>query len=98
MLLALESLSPLLGSASGEGDGPDVTQSRDAAEKLVPSWRKLARLTDLLDMSLRPITQSWESGDLTSCGFSSDEVQKLIKAIFSDTPLRTECLARISSH
>lgn len=98
MMLALESLSPLLGSASGDGDGADVTQSRDAAEKLVPSWRKLARLTDLLDMSLRPITQSWESGDLTSCGFSSEEVQKLIKAIFSETPLRTECLAQISSH
>ncbi len=47
MLLALESLSQLLGSASGEGDGPDVTQSRDAAEKLVPSWRKLARLTGM---------------------------------------------------
>ncbi len=47
MLLALESLSQLLGSASGEGDGPDVTQSRDTAGKLVPSWRKLARLTGM---------------------------------------------------
>ncbi|KAG0590155.1 hypothetical protein KC19_1G076600 [Ceratodon purpureus] len=86
MLAATTSMSTLFGSASEESD--DTVG--DPAN--VSSWRKLLRLTDLLDMSLRPITQSWESGDLPSCGFSADEVQHLVKAIFSDTPLRVECL------
>lgn len=45
---------------------------------------------DLLDMSLRPISQSWESGDLSSCGFSADEVhiQRVIQLVLSWIPLR----------
>jgi centromere/kinetochore protein ZW10 len=95
MLAALESMSSLFGKEIRELEGGAGNQSTDLVRKWVPSWRKLERLTDLLDMSLRPISQSWESGDLSSCGFSADEVQHLIKAIFSETPLRTECLKLI---
>jgi centromere/kinetochore protein ZW10 len=87
MLAAVSSIKTLFGPATKEVDD---TVGDDPVS--VPTWRKLLRLTDLLDMSLRPITQSWESGDLHSCGFTADEVQHLVKAIFSDTPLRAECL------
>ncbi|EFJ19003.1 hypothetical protein SELMODRAFT_419689 [Selaginella moellendorffii] len=69
--------------------------SRKSLDILVPSWRKLKRLSELLEMSLRPITKAWESGILPSAGFSPAEVQSLIKAIFTDTSLRAECLERI---
>ncbi|KAJ7523448.1 hypothetical protein O6H91_18G050800 [Diphasiastrum complanatum] len=71
--------------------------SENKIEKRVASWRKLRRFSDLLDMSLIPITQAWESGDLSRCGFTSAEVQKIVKAIFTDTSLRKESLRRISS-
>lgn len=87
MLAAVSSIKTLFGPATKE-----VDDTVDDDPVSVPTWRKLLRLTDLLDMSLRPITQSWESGDLHSCGFTAEEVQHLVKAIFSDTPLRSECL------
>ncbi|CAM6107901.1 unnamed protein product [Calypogeia fissa] len=69
----------------------------EALENLVPVWRKLKILTNLLDMSLVAINQAWESGDLSSAGFLPSEVQSLVRAIFSATPLREECLQRIGS-
>ncbi|KAH9287945.1 hypothetical protein KI387_032062, partial [Taxus chinensis] len=75
----------------------DSQSSWDQFEKLIASLRKLRRITDLLDMSLKSITLAWESGELIACGFNSLEVQKLIRAIFSDTPLRRECLKRIEN-
>ncbi|EFJ06996.1 hypothetical protein SELMODRAFT_430152 [Selaginella moellendorffii] len=69
--------------------------SRKSLDILVPSWRKLKRLSELLEMFLRPITKAWESGILPSAGFSPAEVQSLIKAIFTDTSLRAECLEGI---
>jgi len=86
MLAAITGMKTLFAPATEEIDDTDGDPAN------VSVWRKLLRLTDLLDMSLRPITQSWESGDLLSCGFSADEVQHLVKAIFSETPLRAECL------
>eukprot|EP00850_Spirogloea_muscicola_P002946 SM000011S19124 [mRNA] locus=s11:1026405:1031270:+ [translate_table: standard] len=67
----------------------------DVLEGLL-SYRKLRRLADLLDMSLLFIRQAWESRDLLECGFSSQEVRKLIEAIFSDTPLRKDCIIYVS--
>lgn len=56
----------------------------------LPSVKGLhCTFADLLDMSLRPISQSWESGDLSSCGFSADEVpiQPVIELVLSCIPL-----------
>lgn len=66
-------------------------------DKLLPSLRRLRKLADLLDMPLRSITELWESGELVRCGFTSTEVQNFVKAIFTDSPLRKECLWRIES-
>ncbi|XP_024370884.1 centromere/kinetochore protein zw10 homolog isoform X2 [Physcomitrium patens] len=92
MLDAMAGLSTLFASANEDSDEAGGDCAKDSVQRRVPLWRKLLRLTDLLDMSLRPITQSWENGDLPSSGFSADEVQHLIKAIFSETDLRSECL------
>ncbi|KAL2634785.1 hypothetical protein R1flu_006264 [Riccia fluitans] len=83
---------PAIDEISGD-QAPE--EENEPMEKSVPSWRKLGGLLNLLDMSLVAITQAWESGDLTSRGFSATEVQKFIKAIFSETALRQECLLRI---
>ncbi|CAI5513699.1 unnamed protein product, partial [Closterium sp. Naga37s-1] len=102
-------LSGAIGSAHGatsasvaaaadlDADVSDVVADTATLESLVPVYRKLKRLTDLLDMPLVAITQAWESGDLCRCGFTSDEVQRTIRAIFSDTPLRRNCIARVAA-
>jgi len=69
----------------------------DQLENLIPSLRKLRRITDLLDMPLKSITLAWESGELIASGFTSLEVKKLIRAVFSDSLLRRECLRRIET-
>lgn len=66
-------------------------------EELIPSLRKLRKLSELLDMPLKSITTTWESGELATCGFTSSQVETFIKAIFADSPLRKECLWRIES-
>ncbi|KAK1291990.1 hypothetical protein QJS10_CPB17g01991 [Acorus calamus] len=66
-------------------------------EEMVPSLRKLRKLADLLDMPLKSITLAWESRELVTCGFTYSEVKNFIKAIFTDSPLRRECLLRIES-
>lgn len=69
----------------------------DQLEKLIPSLRKLRQITDLLDMPLRSITLAWENGELIASGFTSLEVKRLIRAVFSDSHLRRECLRRIEN-
>ncbi|CAH9109528.1 unnamed protein product [Cuscuta epithymum] len=66
-------------------------------DDLIPSLRKLQKIADLLDMPLKSITESWESGELVICGFTSPEVQDFIRAIFTQSTLRKECLHRIES-
>ncbi|WCJ37478.1 centromere/kinetochore protein putative (ZW10) [Euphorbia peplus] len=72
-------------------------KSRYSLQELIPSLRKIRKLAELLDMPLKSITNSWESGELWSCGFTMLEVQCFIKAIFTDSPLRKECLWRIEN-
>eukprot|EP00897_Mesotaenium_endlicherianum_P005073 jgi/Mesen1/4594/ME000232S03848 len=92
------------GGAAAGGEGltaevaaaPHASSTRDLRE-VVPSAMKLHRLLDLLDMSLVAIVQAWESGDLLSCGFTRDEVMALIRAVFTDTPLRRDSLRVVSS-
>ncbi|KAL5702541.1 hypothetical protein ACHQM5_027750 [Ranunculus cassubicifolius] len=63
----------------------------------IPALPKLRKLADLLDMPLKSITNAWESGELGRCGYRPSEVEDLVKAIFTDSPLRKECLWRIRS-
>lgn len=98
-----ETLFPMLQSLVSDApekqntvDGKFLSPLKQIGE-LVPTWCKLLRLAELLDMSLISITHAWESGNLVVCGFSSFEVQKLIKAVFSDTDLRKESLQRIAA-
>ncbi|XP_057955658.1 centromere/kinetochore protein zw10 homolog [Malania oleifera] len=94
--MMLENLSSLLESLI------DVNQQRklqdasvDSLNELIPSLRKVRKLEDLLDMPLKFITTAWESGELVNCGFTFTEMEDFIKSIFTDTPLRKECLWRI---
>ncbi|KAL2317035.1 hypothetical protein Fmac_030911 [Flemingia macrophylla] len=90
--LMLENLSSLF-----ESLGPVEQNLHDfAAESLensIPSIRKI----QLLDMPLKSITASWESKELLSCGFTITEVVDFIKAIFTDSPLRKDCLWKIQN-
>ncbi|KAM0958925.1 hypothetical protein ACFX13_024812 [Malus domestica] len=84
LISLLESLAALQVEKSQEG----ITCTLDDD---IPSLYKI----QLLDMPLKSITTAWESGELRNCGFTSSEVEDFIKAIFADSPLRKECLARI---
>ncbi|CAJ1971107.1 unnamed protein product [Sphenostylis stenocarpa] len=66
-------------------------------EDSIPSLRKIQKLSELLDMPLKSITASWENKELLSCGFTITEVGDFIKAIFTDSPLRKDCLMRIQN-
>ncbi|KAI3874884.1 hypothetical protein MKW98_019457 [Papaver atlanticum] len=97
--LTLENLSSVFESVisvNGKENSHDVA-TPEPLDVLIPSLRKLRKLADLLDMSLKTITASWECGELVSCGFTPSEVENFIKAIFTDSPLRKECLWRIES-
>lgn len=92
----LESLAPLLESLGTikVDKRSDQFFSRPL-EADIPSLGKIRKLADLLDMSLKSITEAWENGDLYGCGFVLTEVVDFIKAIFTDSTLRRECLGRI---
>ncbi|KAI3855436.1 hypothetical protein MKX03_025394 [Papaver bracteatum] len=97
--LTLENLSSIFESVisvNEKEDSQDVA-TPDLLDVLIPSLCKLRKLADLLDMSLKTIIASWECGELVSCGFTPSEVENFIKAIFTDSPLRKECLWRIES-
>ncbi|KAI3959194.1 hypothetical protein MKX01_023870 [Papaver californicum] len=131
--LTLENLSSVFESViyvNEKEDSQDVA-TPDLLDVLIPSLCKLRKLADLLDMSLKTITSSWECGELVSCGFTPSEVliqtsqpfqlvlkfialvfipnfhsrasdvflpvENFIKAIFTDSPIRKECLWKIES-
>ncbi|KAI3675180.1 hypothetical protein L1987_84766 [Smallanthus sonchifolius] len=96
--MLLENLSSLLDSLVGINQ---TTKPQEASsgtiDDLIPSLRQLRVLADMLDMPLKSITASWESGELAKCGYTSSEVKDFIRAIFTDSPLRKECLWRIEN-
>ncbi|KAH7576677.1 hypothetical protein JRO89_XS01G0129800 [Xanthoceras sorbifolium] len=98
--LMLENASSLLESLTAV-NRKEKTEEYHARplEDLIPSLRKIRKLAGMfsLYMPLKSITAAWESGDLVSCGFTLSEVEDLIKAIFTDSPLRKECLWRIEN-
>ncbi|XP_024964633.1 centromere/kinetochore protein zw10 homolog isoform X2 [Cynara cardunculus var. scolymus] len=96
--MLLESLSALLESLVAMNQ---TTKPQDASsgsiDDLIPSLSRLRILADMLDLPLKSITASWESGELAKCGYTSSEVRDFIKAIFTDSQLRKECLWRIEN-
>lgn len=94
--LMLENLSSLFESLV-TGD-PNLSEfPAESLEDLIPSLRKIRKLSELLDMPLKSITGSWENKELISCGFTISELEDFIKAIFADSPLRKDCLRRIQN-
>ncbi|KXN87429.1 hypothetical protein AN958_08860 [Leucoagaricus sp. SymC.cos] len=53
----------------------------------VPSWFKFNYLSELLEASMADISYLFEEGALVD--FEIDELIRLVKALFADTPLRT---------
>ncbi|KAL1348145.1 centromere/kinetochore protein zw10 homolog isoform X2 [Arachis hypogaea] len=92
--LMLESLSPLFNSLATM-DQKSHEFSGESLDNLIPSLSKIRKLSELLDMPLKSITASWENKELISCGFTITEVEDFIKAIFTDSPLRRDCLWKI---
>ncbi|KAK7320551.1 hypothetical protein VNO77_30124 [Canavalia gladiata] len=92
--IMLENLSSLFESLA-TGDQKSHEFSADSLEDFIPSLRKIRKLSELLDMPLKSITASWENKELLCCGFTITEVEDFIKAIFTDSPLRKDCLWRI---
>ncbi|XP_061969387.1 centromere/kinetochore protein zw10 homolog isoform X2 [Populus nigra] len=96
--LMLESISSLMESLSTviQKERPEEYHT-SLVDDLIPSLRKIRKVAELLDMPLKSITTAWESGELISIGFTMLEVKDFIKAIFTDSPLRKECLWRIEN-
>lgn len=96
--LMLENLSPLLESLSAiKASRNSEDYNAGSLELEIPSLSKIQKLSEMLDMPLKSITDAWESAELFSCGFVLSEVVDFIKAIFTDSPLRRDCLRRIQS-
>ncbi|KAF5758857.1 putative RZZ complex, subunit Zw10 protein [Helianthus annuus] len=96
--MLLENLSSLLESLVGINQTTKPQEALSSSiDDLIPSLPQLRVLADMLDMPLKSITASWESGELAKCGYTSSEVKDFIRAIFTDSPLRKECLWRIEN-
>ncbi|KAI3674928.1 hypothetical protein L2E82_51804 [Cichorium intybus] len=96
--MLLENLSSLMESLIAINQTTKPQQkSSPSINHLIPSLPRLRILADMLDMPLKSITASWESGELANCGYTSSEVRDFIRAIFTDSPLRKECLWRIEN-
>ncbi|KAL4610208.1 hypothetical protein ACB092_08G035000 [Castanea dentata] len=95
--LMLENLSSLFESLSSVSQKRPQEDSTASLDHLIPSLCKIRKLAELLDLPLKSITTDWESGELLNCGFTLSEVEYFIKAIFTDSPLRKECLWRIEN-
>ncbi|TFK48548.1 hypothetical protein OE88DRAFT_1704425 [Heliocybe sulcata] len=59
----------------------------------VPSWLKFSYLSELMEASIADITYLFEEGALVD--FEIEELVKLIRALFADTPLRTNTINKI---
>ncbi|KAJ3055799.1 Centromere/kinetochore protein zw10 [Rhizophlyctis rosea] len=59
----------------------------------VPHYNKFVELTELLDLGFAVIMERFRSGRLRE--FESEELQRLVRALFADTPLRVKNLEEI---
>ena len=62
-----------------------------------PEWLKAREISVMLSAPLRDITTNWERGSYRALGFSRREIQAFIEALFEDSSLRLECLARVAA-
>jgi len=94
-----EALTELLGAAFATdglvGAKGDTTASRALVDAVGTEWFKARELGLMLSAPLRDITADWERGRSRALGFTAEELRGLIGALFSETSLRAECLARI---
>lgn len=94
-----EALTELLGAAFATdglvGAKGDTTASRALVDAVGTEWFKAKELGLMLSAPLRDITADWERGRSRALGFTAEELRGLIGALFSETSLRAECLARI---
>ncbi|XP_047943283.1 centromere/kinetochore protein zw10 homolog [Salvia hispanica] len=95
--LLFEHLSSLLEPMLAGDEREKSQEAQKDMDNLILSIRKLRKLAELLDMPLKSITDAWESGELADCNFKASEVKDFIRAIFTDSPLRRECLFRIEN-
>ncbi|KAI0773308.1 hypothetical protein BD413DRAFT_541034 [Trametes elegans] len=59
----------------------------------VPSWLKFSYLSELLEASIADISYLFEEGALVD--FEINELVKLVRALFADTPLRANTINRL---
>jgi len=59
----------------------------------VPSWLKFSYLSELLEASIADISYLFEEGALVD--FDIDELVNLVRALFADTPLRTNTINKL---
>lgn len=79
-------------------EGLDLTQlAHDALQYRCPALKKAQGVLDLLQCRLADIVGAWERGVLTADGFTLQEVEGLVLALFEDTDYRAECLQRIEA-
>ena len=94
-----EALTEIIGVAFASeglvGKKGDEDAIRALLRAVGPEWQKVRELGVMLSAPLRDIATSWERGSLQKVGFTASEVRGFIGALFSETPLRAECLARI---
>lgn len=95
--LLFEHLSSLLEPMLAVDEREKSQDAQKDRDDLILSIQKLRKLAELLDMPLKSITDAWESGELADCNFTASEVEDFIRAIFTDSPLRKECLFRIEN-
>lgn len=71
----------------------------DASNALIRAagseWLKAREIGLMLSAPLRDITANWERGSYRALGFTAREIRGLIDALFEDSSLRAECLARV---
>ncbi|PIN22147.1 hypothetical protein CDL12_05127 [Handroanthus impetiginosus] len=96
--LLFEHLSSLLEPLLAVDHFRKSQEAQKERDNFILSIWKLRKLAELLDMPLRSIIAAWESGELADCNFTSSEVEDFIRAIFTDSPLRKECLFRIENY
>ncbi|KAF9266878.1 hypothetical protein L218DRAFT_921599 [Marasmius fiardii PR-910] len=76
-----------------EGLFVEDTEQPSFVVAYVPSWLKYSYLSELLEASMADISYLFESGALVD--FQIDELVKLVKALFADTPLRTNTINKL---
>lgn len=80
--------APKLGTSTGEGE-----ERLWWVKRYVLHWTKYVKVTNILEEKLVVIADDYEQGLLFE--FTAEEVHHLLRALFSDSPLRREQLARI---